>query len=228
MRTLLSGHLCALALLGLACAHPGAAPPSRDTAKTAYSLGYGIATRLGPFDLEPDEVDALLLGVRDGVAGRDSRVDMREWGSGEKVHDLLLARAAARAEPERRASQAWLDEVAKRPGVRRTSSGLLYLETSAGSGAAPTTSDDVVVHYKGTLRDGSVFEDSHDKGAPEHYPMTGLIPCWTEALQLMKAGGKATLWCPASLAYKDTGSGAKIPPGAALRYDVELLEVTPH
>ncbi|MHC4507030.1 MAG: FKBP-type peptidyl-prolyl cis-trans isomerase, partial [Planctomycetota bacterium] len=89
---------------------------------------------------------------------------------------------------------------------------------------APSAADRVKVHYHGTLRDGTVFDSSVDRGTPAEFALNRVIPCWTEALQLMKPGGKAVLVCPADIAYGDRGAG-KIKPGAALRFDVELIEV---
>ena len=93
------------------------------------------------------------------------------------------------------------------------------------TGAFPTASDTVKVHYHGTLRDGTVFDSSVDRGTPVDFPLNGVIPCWTEGVQKMKVGGKARLVCPASLAYGDRGAPPKIKPGAALVFDVELLGI---
>jgi FKBP-type peptidyl-prolyl cis-trans isomerase FkpA len=86
-----------------------------------------------------------------------------------------------------------------------------------------------VVNYTGTRRDGTVFDSSIERGEPADFPLARMIPCWTEGLQLMKPGGKALLTCPADLAYGDEGlppgSGEMIPPGSALRFDVELISV---
>jgi FKBP-type peptidyl-prolyl cis-trans isomerase FkpA/FKBP-type peptidyl-prolyl cis-trans isomerase FklB len=95
----------------------------------------------------------------------------------------------------------------------------------AGSGAAPKATDTVKVHYKGTLRDGSVFDSSIERGQPATFPLNRVVPCWTEGLQKMKIGGKAKLACPSNLAYGDRGAPPKIKPGAALLFEVELLSI---
>ena len=84
------------------------------------------------------------------------------------------------------------------------------------------------VHYHGTLRDGTVFDSSVQRGEPISFPLGGVIPCWTEGVQKMKVGGKAQLVCPPGIAYGERGAGnGKIPPNATLRFEVELLEINP-
>jgi FKBP-type peptidyl-prolyl cis-trans isomerase len=85
----------------------------------------------------------------------------------------------------------------------------------------------VKVHYVGTLRDGTVFDSSRERGTPAQFPLNRVIPCWTEGVQKMKVGGKGRLTCPASIAYGDRGAPPKIKPGAALAFEVELLEILP-
>ena len=80
------------------------------------------------------------------------------------------------------------------------------------------------MHYHGTLRDGTVFDSSIERGQPAEFPLNRVIPCWTEGVAMMKVGGKSRLVCPSEIAYKDRATG-KIPPGAALAFDVELLEI---
>ena len=88
--------------------------------------------------------------------------------------------------------------------------------------------DTVTVHYTGTLRDGSVFDSSRDRGEPANFALNRVIPCWTEALQRMKVGGTATIVCPSDIAYGDRGApGGKIKPGAALKFEVELISIEP-
>ena len=112
-------------------------------------------------------------------------------------------------------------------GVVTTASGLRYKVLASGpvSGRSPTRSDSVMVHYRGTLMDGSVFDSSYDRGAPATFGVGQVIPGWTEALQLMKPGDKWLLHIPSNLAYGSQGAGAKIPPFADLVFQVELLQV---
>ncbi len=97
-------------------------------------------------------------------------------------------------------------------------------EAQAGTGPNPSPTSQVKVHYHGTLRDGTVFDSSRDRGEPATFPVNGVIQCWTEALQMMKVGGQAAIVCPAEIAYGDRGMGV-IKPGAALRFEVELISI---
>lgn len=107
-----------------------------------------------------------------------------------------------------------------------TPSGLVYQSLTEGTGASPAARDTVRVHYRGYFPDtGKEFDSSIARGQPIDFPLNGVIPCWTEALQKMKVGGKAKLTCPASIAYGSRGAGGVIPPNATLNFDVELLGV---
>lgn len=107
-----------------------------------------------------------------------------------------------------------------------TPSGLVYQSLKEGTGASPAARDTVRVHYRGYFPDtGKEFDSSIARGQPIDFPLNGVIPCWTEALQKMKAGGKAKLTCPPSIAYGSRGAGGVIPPNATLNFDVELISV---
>jgi len=109
----------------------------------------------------------------------------------------------------------------------RTDSGLVYYEMVAGTGAQPSITDTVEVHYHGTLIDGTVFDSSVDRGQTISFPLSNVIRGWQEGLAMMKEGGKATLVIPPELAYGDAGSGGAVPPGATLKFEVELFKVNP-
>jgi FKBP-type peptidyl-prolyl cis-trans isomerase FklB len=124
-----------------------------------------------------------------------------------------------------KAGEAFLAENAKKDGVKTTASGLQYKVVKSGSGKTPGLNDTVKVHYHGTLIDGTVFDSSVDRGEPVTFPVNGVIPGWTEALQLMKVGDKWQLVIPAKLAYGENGAGGKIGPNSVLQFDVELLAI---
>ncbi|MEO7953492.1 MAG: FKBP-type peptidyl-prolyl cis-trans isomerase [Polaromonas sp.] len=94
-----------------------------------------------------------------------------------------------------------------------------------GTGPQPKASDTVRVHYRGTLADGQEFDSSIKRRAPASFPLNRVVPCWTEGLQKMKVGGKATLTCPPATAYGDRGAGGVVPPNATLTFEVELLGI---
>lgn len=106
-----------------------------------------------------------------------------------------------------------------------TNSGLEYTALQEGSGASPKPTDTVRVHYRGTLMNGREFDSSYKSGGPVEFPLTNVIKCWTEGLQMMKVGGKAKLVCPPSIAYGEDGMPGSIPRYATLNFEVELLEI---
>jgi FKBP-type peptidyl-prolyl cis-trans isomerase FkpA len=126
------------------------------------------------------------------------------------------------------AAKAYLQKAATEPGAVKTSSGLVYSELRAGSGASPRPSDVVKVNYRGTLIDGTEFDSSYKRNQPAEFPLDRVVPCWTEGLQHMKAGGKARLVCPSEIAYGEEGSPPLIPGGATLIFEIELLGISGH
>ena len=107
-----------------------------------------------------------------------------------------------------------------------TASGLVYESLKDGTGASPKASDTVRVHYRGTFPDsGKEFDSSIARGQPIEFPLSGVIPCWTEGVQKMKVGGKAKLTCPPAIAYGSRGACGVIPPNATLNFEVELLGI---
>ncbi|MFH1869729.1 MAG: FKBP-type peptidyl-prolyl cis-trans isomerase [Pseudomonadota bacterium] len=107
----------------------------------------------------------------------------------------------------------------------KTPSGLIYESLKDGSGAKPTPTDSVQVHYRGTLVNGTEFDSSYKRGQPATFPLNRVIPCWTEGVSKMKEGGKAKLTCPPGIAYGSRGAGSAVPPDATLNFEVELLKV---
>ena len=104
-------------------------------------------------------------------------------------------------------------------------SGVKVTHTVDGTGPSPKASDTVKVHYKGTLADGKEFDSSFKRNAPATFPLSRVVPCWTEGMQKIKVGGKATLTCPPATAYGERGAGGVVPPNATLTFDVELLAI---
>ena len=108
----------------------------------------------------------------------------------------------------------------------KTASGLVYESLKEGSGDSPKASDTVKVHYRGWFPEsGKEFDSSIARGQPIEFPLSGVIPCWTEGVQKMKVGGKARLTCPPAIAYGSRGAGSVIPPNATLNFEVELLGI---
>jgi FKBP-type peptidyl-prolyl cis-trans isomerase FkpA len=114
---------------------------------------------------------------------------------------------------------------AQEPGAQVSASGMVYRSLQDGTGASPKASDTVKVHYRGTLPDGKEFDSSYKRNKAIEFPLSRVIPCWTEGVQRMKVGGKAKLTCPPDTAYGDRGAGGVIPPKATLFFEVELLAI---
>ena len=118
-----------------------------------------------------------------------------------------------------------IEKAAKEKGAVKTASGMVYKSLKDGSGKAPTASSVVEVNYRGTLTDGKEFDSSYKRKQSIKFPLSRVIPCWTEGVQKMKVGGKAKLVCPPELAYGSRGAGQDVPPNATLIFEVELLDV---
>jgi FKBP-type peptidyl-prolyl cis-trans isomerase FkpA len=114
---------------------------------------------------------------------------------------------------------------AKEPGAKVTASGLVFRSLQDGQGSSPMATDKVKVHYRGTFPDGKEFDSSYKRNQAIDFPLNGVIPCWTEGVQLMKVGGKAKLTCPPAIAYGSRGAGGVIPPNATLQFEVELIAI---
>ncbi len=220
--------LVALALT-TACKGVGSTEPApaaelkTEDEKTLYALGVVVGRNLGQVHLSPAELEIVSRGVADAASGRKPLVEIETFGP--KVEELVRARAAAGAEVEKKKAVDFVEKAAGETGATRTPSGLVYRSLKPGTGGSPTAADTVRVHYEGTFTDGSVFDSSVKRGQPVEFPLSGVIPCWTEGVQRMKVGEKAKLVCPSDIAYGDRGRPPTIPGGATLVFEVELLEI---
>lgn len=138
---------------------------------------------------------------------------------------FMQAAKSEKAAGEKKIGTDYLEKNKTNPGVVALPSGLQYQVIKEGTGPKPTINDKVRVHYQGTLISGKIFDSSIQRGEPVEFPVNGVIPGWTEALQLMPVGSKWKLFIPSDLAYGDNGSGADIKPGSTLLFDVELLDI---
>lgn len=133
---------------------------------------------------------------------------------------------ATTPEENKAAGIAFLAENAKKPNIVTTASGLQYEVLTPGTGTkSPSATDNVTVHYRGTTLDGEEFDSSYKRGAPATFPLNGVIPGWTEGVQLMKEGAKYRFYIPSELAYGERGAGRVIGPNATLIFDVELIKI---
>ena len=193
-----------------------------DPEKNGYSLGYDIGRSLKRKLVEVD-AGAAGQGMKDALGGAAPALSEQEI---QQRFDALRQESARRI-PEKnlKDGEAFLARNKGGKGVKTTASGLQYKVITAGKGKQPKAEDTVTVNYRGTLIDGTEFDSSYTRGQPATFPVKGVIPGWTEALQLMKEGSKWMLYIPSNLAYAERGAGPMIGPNSALVFEVELLSI---
>lgn len=191
--------------------------------KVSYSLGVSVANSVKSQGLESVDAQAIGQAFADVFEGEELAISEEEANAILQEYFQKLANKALEANSE--AGKAFLAENAKREEVTTTESGLQYEVLEAGEGDSPKATDEVTVHYHGTLIDGSVFDSSVERGQPATFPVNGVIPGWVEALQLMKPGAKYKLFIPSELAYGERGAGQMIGPNTTLIFDVELISI---
>jgi len=186
----------------------------------SYSLGVSMGDQLRSNGIPPDAVNSqrLAQGVHDALSGK------AKLSETDQKNITQLLRSAAEA--NHRAAAKFLAENGKKPGVITTASGLQYRVEAPGNGESPKATDEATVNYRGTLLDGTEFDSSYKRGQPATFPVSRVIPGWTEALQLMKPGAKYQLFVPPQLAY-DMRPKPGLPPGSLLIFEVELLSFKP-
>jgi len=200
-------------------------PPKTEEQKTLYAIGIALFRTLSVFNLSPTELEFVKQGLTDAGTGKMLEVDLGVYNG--KVQELARARRKAQGDKMAVVGKEFLEKAAKEKGAVKTASGLVYFSLQEGTGATPGLTDTVKVNYRGTLPDGKEFDSSYKRGQPNEFRLDGVIKCWTEGLQKMKAGGKAKLVCPSTIAYDEAGAGDVILPGATLVFEIELLDVTP-
>ena len=198
-----------------------------DKAKESYSVGYQFGQNLKKMETDLD-ANVLSAAIRDALSGKESRLSDEEMRAAltnlrEKTVASMQASAKEQAQKNLAEGQKFLAENKTKDGVKTTDSGLQYKVLQAGEGPSPKAGDTVTVHYRGTLVDGTEFDNSYQRGEPATFPLTGVIPGWTEALQLMNKGSKWMVYIPPDLAYGERGAGNRIPPNSTLIFEVELI-----
>ena len=214
----------ALLLFGVAGAtYAEQAKIETEDDRTLYAFGMMIAARMPKFNPTPEQIDMIMAGLKDGLQGKEPRVELADYA--EKMDPFFQKRMAEASAAEMEAGARFRAEMAEQAGAVTSDTGVIYIELEAGSGEQPTDGDSVKVLYEGTLRDGTVFDSSIARGEPATFQVDAVVPCFAEGLKKMKAGGKATLVCPPEQAYGNRGT-PRIPPGATISFEVQLLEVT--
>jgi len=196
-----------------------------DDQRVSYAIAHGMGSNIARQGGLTVDSKAFMAGLEDGLSGAKPRIDNASLQAAfEAVQKRAEAASAAAAEANVAAARDLLQKNGARDGVITTASGLQYEVMKIGTGPKPKSSDTVEVHYHGTLTDGTVFDSSVERGETVEFLVTGVIPGWVEALQLMPVGGKWKLVVPPALAYGNTGKG-RIPPGSALIFEVELIAI---
>lgn len=229
-RIILTG-LVALLISGSFASHAfawGSSSVDKDSSpqqKASYAIGLQIGRNFQSQELSID-TDAFNQGMDDGIAQKDSKLTEDEIKAAmiflqEQQFKLAMEKAARLQEK----TEAYVTNYKSKPGVKTTKSGILYRVLNKGSGKKPSSTSVVRVHYKGTLVDGTEFDSSHKRGQPAEFPLNRVIPGWTEALQMMKEGGKWEVLLPPGLAYGAQGSPPTIPANSYLLFEIEFLKI---
>jgi len=221
----------ALLTTPLACSKGGDVKITTDADKVSYMIGQQIGTGIKNqgIDVNPEVVAMSIRHVTQGKESLMTEPDMRQVM--EKLQQDMMSKAQSKAEDDKKKGEEnkvtgakWLEDNKKKDGIQATKSGLQYKVVTAGTGKKPSKEDTVKVHYKGTLTDGSEFDSSYARNQPAEFPVTRVIPGWTEALQLMPVGSKYQLYIPSELAYGENPR-PKIPANSVLVFEVELLDI---
>jgi FKBP-type peptidyl-prolyl cis-trans isomerase FklB len=193
--------------------------------KMSYIIGMDIGTNLKrqSIDIEPNIV---VRGIKDALAGGKPLLTDQEIQETMAIFQKdMMAKQQEVAKKNKKEGEAFLNENKKKEGVKTLPSGLQYKVIKEGTGKKPKLNDAVTVNYRGTLIDGTEFDNSYKRGQPASMQVSGVIPGWTEALQLMGEGAKWQLFIPSNLAYGERGAGAMIGPNATLIFEVELISI---
>lgn len=194
--------------------------------KALYVLAYATARNWEVLNLSKAEQDIMKKGIADALAGTKPLVSLQDYGP--HIKNLVESRQPLAAAARSKKDQPFLDKMAKEKGAQTFPDGMVYITLTEGTGAQPKANEVAKVQYRGTFVDGNEFDSTYRRGQPAELPLDHAIPCWSEGVQKMKVGGKAKFACPSSIGYKEKGEPrGGIPGGAALVFEVELLEVKP-
>jgi len=225
-RQIMAGGIILLAGVGItACNKP---KQDTDDAKAAYSIGY-MTGKASEAQIPKLDTKNFIAGFNDAYAKKPGAMKEEDMKAALLAFETRM-REEAMNKMKKDASEgvakgaAFLAENAKKAGVKTTATGLQYEVITEGKGAKPLATSTVKVHYEGKLIDGKVFDSSIQRGEPISFPLNGVIPGWTEGVQLMSVGSKYRFTIPSKLAYGEQGAGP-IPPNSVLVFEVELLDV---
>ncbi len=216
--------LLGFSLLSLAISTWGAeqATIKTDHEKFSYAIGYQIAESVKRQGLDVD-VNALVQAIRDDLGGTSLKISLDEMRAAVVAYQQKVTQELA--QKNQQTGDTFLAENKKKDGIVETASGLQYQVMEPGKGKKPTTTDIVVVHYRGYTISGNEFDNSYARGEPATFQVTSIIDGWQEALQLMQEGAKWKVFIPSMLAYGAKGAGDDIGPNETLIFEIELVEI---
>ena len=222
-------HLAAVALVSLVlagCDSQTSTELKTPAQKASYGIGLNMGKSLAQEGMDDLDSQAVAQGIEDAIGKKEQKLKDDEL---VEAFAFLQKRAeermAALNDEAAKAGKKFLEDNAKRDGVKTTASGLQYEVVTKAEGAQPKATDVVSVHYEGRLTDGKVFDSSIQRGSPIDLPVSGVIPGWVEALQLMHVGEKVKLFIPSELAYGAQSPSPAIPANSVLVFDLELLAI---
>jgi FKBP-type peptidyl-prolyl cis-trans isomerase FkpA/FKBP-type peptidyl-prolyl cis-trans isomerase FklB len=219
-KQIILGAVAVVATLLVGCNKPDM---KSDKGQASYAIGQQIGKNLKAQNIEIDPV-TLAASLKDALAGKSEMKDDEIQKAMMKLQESAMKKQQEEGENNKKKSAEFLEKNKTAAGVKATASGLQYSVITEGTGAIPKKEDTVKCHYTGTLIDGTKFDSSVDRGQPAEFPVAGVIPGWTEALQMMKVGSKYKLFIPPELAYGASGRPG-IPANSALVFEVELLDI---
>lgn len=191
--------------------------------KLSYAWGMAMGQQLRAMGVENIDFAQFDKAVHAAFEGKETELSPEDANG--MIQQYLQELTEKRTAAIKAVGDKFLEENKKKENVKVTASGLQYLVEKEGTGAQPTATDEVTVHYTGKLLDGTVFDSSVSRGEPATFPLNRVIPGWTEGVQLMKEGGKYTFFIPSELAYGPQGVPNAIPPHSTLIFEVELIKV---
>ncbi len=219
---LIAAMSTALMMVGVGCEKK----PKLDTdvQKASYAIGQQIGNNLKTQSIEFD-ADVLATSIKEASQGKESRLKPEEMQQAlTKMQETLMKKQSEKADKNKSEGTTFLEKNKAAAGVKTSASGLQYTIEKEGAGKTPALTDNVKAHYKGTLINGEKFDSSYDRGQPAEFPVSGVIKGWTEALQMMKVGGKMKLFVPPDLGY-GASERPGIPANSVLVFEVELMDV---
>ncbi|MDR1937585.1 MAG: FKBP-type peptidyl-prolyl cis-trans isomerase [Tannerellaceae bacterium] len=221
--------IAAMGVSAISCDSIKSAKLHSDVDSASYAIGvingFGFKQNLSTFPGEPVNVDLLIAGLATGLKGDSAHLKMTTDEAQAYIQEYFSKAQTKELEKTKAEGDKFLEENKTKSEVITTESGLQYQVISEGTGDRPKETDQVKVHYTGTLLDGTVFDSSVERGEPVTFGVNGVIKGWTEGLQIMPVGSKYIFWIPSELAYGESGAGRDIKPNSVLKFEVELLEI---